>query len=102
MTSKIDSMSTVAVGLAGGAKAVSDKPATAAVASAQPAPPVDKVSLTGDAMRMQQLDKSMATGPEVDSGRVTSVKAAIAAGRYSIDARTVAAKLSRLEWEMHR
>lgn len=102
MTSKIDSMSTVAIGLASGAKSVSDRAATASVASTQPAPPVDKVSLTGDAVRMQQLDKSMAAVPHVDSGRVASVKAAIATGRYQVDARAVAAKLSRSEWEMQK
>ena len=102
MTSKIDSLGTVAIGLASGAKAASEKPATAAIASAQPAPPVDKVSLTGDAVRMQQMDKSMAAVPQVDSARVATVKAAIASGRYQVDARTVAAKLSRFEWEMQK
>lgn len=102
MTSKIDSLGTVAIGLASGAKSVSEKPATAAVASAQPTPPVDKVSLTGDAVRMQQLDRVMAAVPQVDSGRVATVKAAIATGRYQVDTRTVAAKLSRFEWEMQK
>lgn len=101
MTSKIDSLGTVAVGLGPACKAAADRPAAAAVTSTAPAPPVDRVSLTGDAVRMQQLDKAVAQAPKVDAARVANAKAAIAGGRYQVDARSVAAKLSRFEWDMH-
>jgi flagellar biosynthesis anti-sigma factor FlgM len=101
MTSKIDSLGTVTVGLGATGKAAADRPAAAAVTSTAPTPAVDRVSLTGDAVRMQQLDKAVAEAPKVDSARVASAKAAIAGGRYQVDAKSVAAKLSRFEWEMH-
>ena len=100
MTSKIDSLGTVAVGLGAAGKAAADRPATAAVASTAPAAPVDRVSLTGDAVRMQQLDKAVVQAPKVDAARVAGIKAALAGGRYQVDAKNVAAKLSRFEWEM--
>lgn len=100
MTGKIDSLGTVAVGLGSTGKAAADRPAASGVASAAPAAPADKVSLTGDAVRMQQLEKAVAEGPQIDSARVAATKAAIASGRYKVDARTVAAKLTRFEGEL--
>lgn len=100
MTNKIDSLGTVAVGIGATGKAAADRPSTAAVSGSAPAPAVDRVSLTGDAVRMQQLEKAAAQAPKVDMARVASTKAAIAGGRYQVDARSVASKLARFEWEM--
>ena len=88
------------MGLGGPSKIAADRPAGADTASAGPAAAVDKVSLTGDALRMQQLVKTATSGPVVDSARVNAAKAAIAGGRYKIDSRSVAAKMQRFEWEM--
>jgi len=107
---KLDSVGSVAVG-AGNAPV---KPATAAPVSGAgasssaaeptaPTPPVDKVSLTGDAVRLQQLDRSAASlgkDPPVDGKRVASLRSAIASGRYKVDAEAVAAKMSRLEGDL--
>jgi negative regulator of flagellin synthesis FlgM len=100
MTSKIDSLGAAAIGAAAAPKAAGDKAVATAVASAAAAPPVDKVSLTGDAVRMQQLDRSAAAAPAVDSSRVAAVKSAIASGSYTVNAGAVAGKLSRMEWEL--
>lgn len=100
MTSKIDSVSPSLVSLAGAAKAGADKAAGGAVASGTPAAPVDKVSLTGDAVRLQQLSQAASDGPSVDTRKVNATRSAIASGTYRVDARSVAAKLSRMDWEL--
>lgn len=102
MTSKIDSLGAAPIGAAAAPKVSGDKAATNVASAAPPAPaaPVDKLSLTGDAVRLQQLDKAASKEPVVDSRRVVAAKDAIAGGRYRVDAQAVAGKLSRLEWEM--
>lgn len=100
MTSKIDSLSPALVNLGAAAKAGADKPTTTAVSSGAPAAPVDKVSLTGNALRLQQLAKSAADGPEVDAKKVSSTRSAIASGSYRVNSRSIAAKLARMDWEL--
>lgn len=102
MTSKIDSLgSSVVISLGSAAKTAAAGQATAgAVAGTAPAAATDTVSLTGDAQRMQQLSDAASDGPQVDSARVAAVKGAIANGSYQVNAASVAAKLSRFEWEM--
>jgi negative regulator of flagellin synthesis FlgM len=100
MTSKIDSLGAAAIGAASAPKPAGDKAATNSVASAAPAPPVDKVSLTGEAVRLQQLDKAAASAPVIDSKRVAATKSAVNSGSYRVDSKTVASKLSRMEWEL--
>jgi negative regulator of flagellin synthesis FlgM len=100
MTTKIDSLGTVAVSLGSTGKATGERSAATGVASTAPAAPADKVSLTGEAVRMQQLDQAVNDGPQVDSKRVAAVKSALANGSYQVNAQTVAAKLSRFEWDM--
>ena len=100
MTSKIDSLGGGAVGAASAPKTAADKAVATAVASAAAAPPVDKVSLTGDAVRMQQLEQAAANAPVIDSRRVAAAKSAIAGGSYAVNSKTVAARLSRAEWDL--
>ncbi len=100
MTSKIDSLGGAAVVAATTPKLVGDKAVAAAVTSAAPAAPVDKVSLTGDGVRLQQLNQSVANAPVVDSKRVAAAKSAIAGGSYRVDSKTIAGKLTRMEWEL--
>ena len=92
-------MGSAAISL-GGPRPVSEQSAATSVASAQPAAAVDKVSLTGDGVRMQQLSKAAAAGPDIDTGRVAAAKAAIANGSYQVNAQSVASKLTRFEWDM--
>lgn len=103
MTSKINSVTSPAVTVAGALKPGADKAAAAGTASASGPAAVDRVSLTGDAMRMQQLDKAVSQstgGSEVDGKRVTQVRTALANGSYRIDSKRVADKLSRMEWDL--
>ncbi|MDR3415001.1 MAG: flagellar biosynthesis anti-sigma factor FlgM [Nevskia sp.] len=112
MTPKIDSLGTAAAGLsnpvkssgpAAGTTATTSVATSSPAAPAAPTPPVDKVSLTGDAVRLQQLDRSTAgssSEPQVDSKRVSSLRSAIASGRYKVDAKAVASKLTRMEWDL--
>jgi negative regulator of flagellin synthesis FlgM len=100
MTSKIDSLGTVVISLGSAGKASAGQSASTAVASAAPAAPTDKVSLTGAAVRMQQLTETAGDGPQVDTKRVAALKSAIANGSYKVDSGSVASKLSRFEWEM--
>jgi negative regulator of flagellin synthesis FlgM len=60
----------------------------------------DSVSLTGAGLLAQELTRSLAQAPAVDAGRVAETRAALAEGRYTVDAQQVAAKLLRFEWEM--
>lgn len=100
MTNKIDSLGTVIISLGSAGKAAAGQSASTAVASAAPAAPADKLSLTGTAVRMQQLAETVSNGPQVDTKRVATLKSAVASGNYKVDARSVASKLSRFEWEM--
>ena len=100
MTSKIDSLGSAAIGLGSAIKGATDKPLSTAVSSAAAAAPVDKVSLTGDAVRMQQLDRAASVAPDVDTKKVASIKSAIASGNYRIDSQAVASKLARMDWEL--
>jgi negative regulator of flagellin synthesis FlgM len=100
MTSKIDSMSPTLVSLGGATKAGADKASGSAVASGAPAAPVDKVSLTGNAVRLQQLSQAASEAPVVDTKKVNATRSAIASGTYRVDSKSVAAKLSRMDWEL--
>jgi len=100
MTSKIDSLVPAPISFGGTAKTAADKSASTAVASSGAPTPVDKVSLTGNAVRMQQLAQAVAETPEIDTKRVASTRSAIASGSYQVDSKSVAAKLTRMDWEL--
>ena len=104
MTSKIsslgDSPGSAAIGLGGAVKAAADKLAAGNIASSGPAAPVDKVSLTGDAVRMQQLDKAATAAPVVDGKKVAAIKTALAGGSYRVNSHATAGKLARMDWEL--
>jgi negative regulator of flagellin synthesis FlgM len=63
---------------------------------------VDSVKLTPDAMQLHQLEKSIASIPVADLNRVAKVRQAIHSGSYQIDPRKIAAKLTRMEWDLAR
>ncbi|WP_051749037.1 flagellar biosynthesis anti-sigma factor FlgM [Nevskia soli] len=100
MTSKIDSLNPAAINLGAATKAAADKGAGTAVASSAAPAPVDKVSLTGNAVRLQQLAIAASETPEVDTKRINATRSAIASGTYQINAKSIAAKLSRMDWEL--
>ncbi|MCB1694186.1 MAG: flagellar biosynthesis anti-sigma factor FlgM [Pseudomonadales bacterium] len=53
----------------------------------------DKVTLTAQAGKLQQLAGSLSQLPEVDSSKVEAIKAAIADGTFEVDANLIASKL---------
>lgn len=60
----------------------------------------DTVELTSSAKLLEQLEKSLASLPEIDSARVADIKAAIAKGDYEIDSDAIAAAMIRFEREL--
>jgi len=66
-------------------------------ASASPASPTDTVNLTSNAKLLERLDKTLASLPAVDSGRVAEIKAAIENGDYQIDADAIADAMIMLD-----
>ena len=57
----------------------------------------DKVSLTDTAERLKSLEQQLASQPEVDKGRVSSVQHAISNGEYKVDPERVADKMIDFE-----
>ncbi len=57
----------------------------------------DKVNLTESAKLLERLDKSLASLPAVDAGRVAEIKSAIENGNYQIDADAIAEAMIRLD-----
>lgn len=65
--------------------------------SGQGAASSDTVNLTSGAKLLERLEKSLASLPDVDAGRVDEIKQAIANGEYEIDAEAIASAMIRLE-----
>ncbi len=57
----------------------------------------DQVSLTPAAQKLQELAKTVASEPVVDTNRVNAIKEAIISGRFEVDAETIAEKLTSIE-----
>ena len=66
-------------------------------APATPASSSDTVQLTSNAKLLEQLDKTLASLPAVDSARVAEIKAAIESGNYEIDSEAIADAMIRLD-----
>ena len=61
------------------------------------APAKDTVNLTNSAKLLERLDKSLASLPAVDAGRVAEIKSAIENGNYEINADAIAEAMIRLD-----
>jgi len=57
----------------------------------------DKVSLTGEARQLQELETRLASEPVVDSQRVAAVRSAIGNGTFTVNPERIAEKLMSLE-----
>lgn len=68
----------------------------------KPAAPAarDTVELTHSARLMSRLEEAVAAAPLVDAGRVKSLKDALAAGTYEVDADAIAERMIRSELEL--
>ncbi len=60
----------------------------------------DTVRLSDDAVGLSALDKTLSAIPAVDHGRVAAIKAAVAEGRYVIDAEAIATRMSHFDWQL--
>lgn len=57
----------------------------------------DRISLTGEARQLRELEASLASQPVVDNQRVAAVRSAIDDGTFKIDPQRIADKLMSLE-----
>lgn len=70
---------------------VQDTPVSATAA-------VDRVSLTGDAEGLKVMGRQLGAAPAgIDLVKVNALKAAIAEGRYPVDAQAIATRMLELE-----
>lgn len=60
----------------------------------------DTVSLTDTATQLQSLQQTLSEVPEVDSGKVEAIQAAIADGSYSVDVNELAQNLIEFEQQL--
>jgi negative regulator of flagellin synthesis FlgM len=81
--------------------------ADAAPGAAQDAPPAgdakgssDQVRLSPEARRLQSLQETAQTAPEVDTAKVEQVRREIAEGRYHVDPQKLASNMMALEREL--
>lgn len=104
MSTKIDAYQSLAGRAVAPAKtavrsavAVAGDSSSKAVASV---PATDSVSLTGNAVELQQFEKNLGAIPNTDRGRVDRLREAVNNGSYTVDSKSVAAKLARLEYSL--
>ncbi len=57
----------------------------------------DRVSLTGDASRLQELERELGSQPVVDSQRVDAVRSAVENGTFEVNPERIAEKMMSLE-----
>ena len=57
----------------------------------------DRVSLTGEARRLQELETRLASKPVVDSQRVAAVRSAVEDGTFTVNPERIADKMMSLE-----
>lgn len=57
----------------------------------------DRVSLTGDASRLQELERQLQSQPVVDSQRVDAVRSAVENGTFEVNPERIADKMMSLE-----
>jgi negative regulator of flagellin synthesis FlgM len=57
----------------------------------------DRVSLTGEARQLKELESGLASRPVVDSQRVEAVRSAVESGTFKVNPERIAEKLISLE-----
>lgn len=65
----------------------------------EPAAPssADRVSVTSEAARLQEIEEQLMAVPEVNSAKVAEIKAAIANGSFDLNPQRIAEKLIAFE-----
>jgi len=103
MSTSIDAMSPIPGGLPAALERsrASPSPGTATSTGSQTSASSrrgdDTVQITGDAMQLQTLGKSLSPGPAMDTQKIESVRLAIAEGRYQINPERIAARMMSAE-----
>ncbi|CAM3999260.1 MULTISPECIES: flagellar biosynthesis anti-sigma factor FlgM [Shewanella] len=82
------------------AKASQHKGATAATNAPSQTVKSDSVSITSQAQQLQSAQAKLNDIPEIDIKKVEQIKAAIAEGRYKIDADKLATNIAQFEKEL--
>lgn len=77
-----------------------------ATSSAEPSRPVeasaggDSLRLTGEATHLQTMQRELSSASAVDTARVQSIREALQAGTYKIDAQAIADRMLDLESQL--
>jgi negative regulator of flagellin synthesis FlgM len=66
----------------------------------QATPGGDSLRLTGEAANLQTMQRELSAAPAIDSARVQSIRNALEAGTYRIDAQTIADRMLDLERQL--
>lgn len=61
--------------------------------SAPASPGNEQVNISDTAKRLQELERSLAQGSEIDHAKVAEIKQALADGTYQVDGKQIADKL---------
>ncbi|QYJ88767.1 flagellar biosynthesis anti-sigma factor FlgM [Shewanella halotolerans] len=81
-------------------KASQHKGSTAATSAPAQTVKSDSVSITSQAQQLQSAQAKLNDIPEIDIKKVEQIKAAIAEGRYKIDADKLASNIAQFEKEL--
>ncbi|MGH8443878.1 MAG: flagellar biosynthesis anti-sigma factor FlgM [Solimonas sp.] len=74
---------------------------TPTAAAVSPVPQQDSLSLTDDALLLQQTAAAASAASGVDQGRIDAISRQIGDGSYRADAQTIAARLMKSETEIY-
>lgn len=87
-------LGTVQRGMTGTASNAAERKAAEALPTQSSA---DRVSVTSEAARLQEIEEQLLAVPEVNSQKVAEIKAQIAAGTFEINPQRIAEKLISFE-----
>lgn len=62
----------------------------------------DRVQLTGDAVQLQQFQKTLNAIPTTDRARVDKIRQSVADGSYQVNPQAIAAKLTSVESSLNK
>ncbi|GLP94998.1 flagellar biosynthesis anti-sigma factor FlgM [Paraferrimonas sedimenticola] len=78
----------------------SAKSSASPAASTSAATPSDKVEVSEQAKKLQDIQVSLNAQPEINSAKVAEIKQAIAEGRYHVDPEKLASNIAKLEQQL--
>lgn len=103
MSTRIDQYAATATGSASRPKSADANGKTAATdGSVSNVSSIDSARFTPHALQLQQMESDIGKIPVSDNKRVAAMRAAIESDSYQVDAKAVASKLARMEWDISR